>query len=224
MRTQHTLGSYCKVPKVCYKNLTHFGYFSMSVMFVDSLWVVLRNAQSVVEHLSHFRYLLPHFELTQLYSLVALEHSTRTLNVPSIDIPMLHVHNLAYWFDKISPFLVYRVSKCFILSEWFRECSFESVGGGAEDGGQARAARSTRINDSDSGLASTRIWFNEPGTEKWRHQVCYSLIVACATLIDTSCESVTLTLVSLTISSNICLCCHWRTYNFNTRIYNIYTK
>ena len=26
-----------------------------------TLWVVLRNAQSVVEHLSHFRYLSPHF-------------------------------------------------------------------------------------------------------------------------------------------------------------------
>ena len=51
--------------------------------FVDSLWVVLRSAQSVVEHLSHFRYLSPRFgkfrgttqsELTQAL-LTQLEHA-----------------------------------------------------------------------------------------------------------------------------------------------------
>ena len=69
--------AYCKVPKVCYETPTHFGVvvrsaqsvsgsrstlwvvvkeWPMCVRFVDSLWVVLRSAQSVLRPSAHFRW------------------------------------------------------------------------------------------------------------------------------------------------------------------------
>ena len=73
--TRHTLGSYCKVPKVCYYNPTHFGYFTITTQSVlvcsstlwellttthsvlgsrSTLWVVVMSGQCVIGSLTHF--------------------------------------------------------------------------------------------------------------------------------------------------------------------------